>query len=511
MSKRKEQNDESGPWYSAAVPDLGTPSSMTDRKGEISEELIESLRSGENRKLADWRQLWEEDREFPIESHRGWLGRLIVFGKRLLRGFVKAPQADLWQRQNAYNLTIQDQIEAIAPLAAEARALRDALARDKTDLNSTIAGLGQDLQTVQSELVRDLLDARERQTEELVAVQVEAARVVDVRNLERQMLDFLDSHEKFLGSHTDRIDHLEGFHNRGYDEVMDHTAALFSQLDHKLDRYRELSRERWGRLGGLLAVAEGGGAADTAGAEEAGDFEKQAALAQAVADEKYLEFEDRFRGREEDIAERLEPYLEVLSGRREILDLGCGRGEALEVLSARGIPCSGVDSNVEMVDRCREKGFKAEVGDLFSALEGRSEASLGGIVSFHVIEHLPAAGLDRLARLAWRALAPGGVLVLETPNPMSMVVGASRFWIDPTHKRPVHPESLKTMLELTGFDPVERIDLQPFDEDDRLPEVSPDGIDPELLPLVQRINLLRDRLDDLLFGFQDYALVAYKP
>ncbi|MCP4203637.1 MAG: class I SAM-dependent methyltransferase [bacterium] len=463
---------------------------MTDRKGEISEAVVESLRSRENRELSDWRRLWEADREFTIVSHRGWLGRVIVLAKRLLRGLVKAPQADLWQRQRAYNLTVQDQIEAIAPLAAEAEALSKTLARARTELSSGIAVLGQDLQTIQSELVRDLRETREKQTEELVAVHKAAGR--DIKNLERQ-------HSDFLRSHADRLDHLEGFHNRGYDEVMDHTAALFSQLDQKLDRYRELSRERWGRLGGLLAVAEGEGAT------------KKPELARAIADEKYLEFEDRFRGREEDIAHRLEPYLGVLSGRGEVLDLGCGRGEALEVMTAHGIRCSGVDSNVEMVDRCREKGFEAEVGDLFTALEARSEASLGGIVSFHVIEHLPAAELERLSRLAWRVLAPAGVLVLETPNPVSMVVGASRFWIDPTHKRPVHPESLKTMLELSGFDPVERIDLQPFADEDRLPQIPSDGIGVELLPLVARINLLRDRLDDLLFGFQDYALVAYKP
>lgn len=465
---------------------------MTDRKGEISDALLESLQGGDNRSLEHWRALWEADREFPIVSHRGWIGKLIVIAKRALRGLVKAPQADLWQRQRAYNLTVQEQIEEIGPLAAEARDLRDAIARASSDLDAGIAVLGRDLQTVQSELVRDLVETREKQTEELVAVQTEAARVEDVKNLESQ-------HQEFLRSHASRLDHLEGFHNRGYDEVMDHTAALFSQLDHKLDRYRELSRERWSRLGGLLAVAEG----ETAGAREA--------TARAIADEKYLEFEDRFRGREEDITKRLEPYLEVLSGKGEVLDLGCGRGEALGVLSAHGIACSGVDSNREMVDHCRAKGYDAEVGDLFSALEQRAEASLGGIVSFHVIEHLPAAQLERLTRLAWRALAPGGVLVLETPNPMSVVVGASKFWTDPTHKRPVHPESLKTMLELSGFDPVERIDLQPFEESDRLPEISAEGIGPELLPLVDRINRLRDRLDGLLFGFQDYALVAHRP
>ena len=479
---------------------------MTDRKGEISEAVIESLRSGENRELSDWRQLWKADREFPIVSHRGWLGKLMVAGKRLMRGVVKAPQADLWERQRAYNLVVQDRIEAAEELGRRLGEVERELAGSISRVSRVGEGvnrLGRDLQQVQGELVADIDELSSDVTREVSAL----------GSSFRELMGFLESHAK-------RLDHLEGFHNRGYAEVMDHTTALFSQLDSKLDRYRELSRGRWSRLGGLLAVAEGGVAEAGSTApkleivpktQPKTEMTMKPATAQALADEKYLEFEDRFRGREEDIARRLEPYLEILSGRGEVFDLGCGRGEALAVMSAHGITCSGVDSNVEMVNRCREKGFDAEVGDLFSALEGRSEASLGGLVSFHVIEHLPAADLERLTRLAWRVLSPGGVLVLETPNPMSVVVGASRFWIDPTHKRPVHPESLKTMLELSGFDPVERIDLQPFEDQDRLPEISTDGLEPDLLPLVQRINLLRDRLDDLLFGFQDYALVAYKP
>jgi O-antigen chain-terminating methyltransferase len=102
-------------------------------------------------------------------------------------------------------------------------------------------------------------------------------------------------------------------------------------------------------------------------------------------------------------------------------------------------------------------------------------------------------------------------LIFETPSPLSLVVGARNFWIDPTHLRPVHPESLKAIFALNGFDPVERIDLQPFARESRLPEISVADLDQEMLPLASQINELRDRLDGLLYGFQDYALIGYKP
>jgi O-antigen chain-terminating methyltransferase len=163
-----------------------------------------------------------------------------------------------------------------------------------------------------------------------------------------------------------------------------------------------------------------------------------------------------------------------------------------------------------MVALCRERGLEAIEGDVFAALAATPEASLGAVVSFHVIEHLPAALLDRLVRLAWRALRPGGVLVLETPNPLSMIVAARNFWLDPTHLRPVHPESLKLMYELAGFDPVERLDLRPFPDPERLPEIDLAKLPEEQRPLADRVNRLRDRLDELLFGYQDFGMIGTK-
>jgi O-antigen chain-terminating methyltransferase len=156
------------------------------------------------------------------------------------------------------------------------------------------------------------------------------------------------------------------------------------------------------------------------------------------------------------------------------------------VLAAEGIPARGVDSSAGMVAQCRERGLAAAHGDLFAVLAAAGEGSLGGVISLHVVEHLPPESLDRLVRLAHRAHAPGGVLILETPNPLSLVVAARNFWLDPTHRRPVHPESLRLSFDLAA-----------------VPEPQRD--------LADRVNRLRDRLDDLLFGYQDYALVATKP
>ena len=164
-----------------------------------------------------------------------------------------------------------------------------------------------------------------------------------------------------------------------------------------------------------------------------------------------------------------------------------------------------------MVELCRERGLAALQGDLLETLAAVEAGSLGGVVSFHVVEHLPPDIVDRLVRLASRALAPGGVLILETPNPLSLVVAARNFWLDPTHLRPVHPETLRLTYELAGFDPIERIDLRPFPAEERLPEIDLALLPAEQRPLADRINRMRDRIDELLFGFQDYGMVGTKP
>ncbi|MDX1631111.1 MAG: class I SAM-dependent methyltransferase, partial [Thermoanaerobaculia bacterium] len=233
-------------------------------------------------------------------------------------------------------------------------------------------------------------------------------------------------------------------------------------------------------------------------------------LAEARRELDYVGFEDRYRGTEQEIRERLRRHLPELVGREPVLDLGCGRGELLSLLRDEGVEARGVDGSREMVERCRERGLEAEHGDLFDLL-GRLEAeSLGAVVSIHVIEHLPPEEVERLVRLAHRVLRPGGVLLLETPNPRSVVVGASRFWIDPTHRRPVHPDTLRWMAGSAGFDEVEIRELHRFPEKERIPELGLEEIPSELHELVDRLDRQRDRIEDLLHGHQDYALVARK-
>ncbi|MDX1382891.1 MAG: class I SAM-dependent methyltransferase [Thermoanaerobaculia bacterium] len=296
-----------------------------------------------------------------------------------------------------------------------------------------------------------------------------------------------------------KTEHIKAFLTEGLEELMRYNDALYSRVDQKMDGYRREARDFISALS--ASIAERGGPTDDA---------SPAPVEEAIEDWYYQELEARFRGAREEIRSRIREYLPLLAGRQRVLDLGCGRGEALEVFAEAGVGASGVDSSAEMVRLCGEAGLEAVQGDLLADLAGREEASLDGIVSFHVIEHLPVPVLDRLVKLAWRALEPGGVLVLETPNPLSLTMAANLFWRDPTHLRPVHPDVLRLLLELGGFDQVEIRPLHPFPDDERLPEIELEGLDGSARVVADRVNRLRDRIDAALFGDRDYAAIGIK-
>lgn len=298
------------------------------------------------------------------------------------------------------------------------------------------------------------------------------------------------THQHYL----DRLDAIDARTTQGLQDVMLHNDALFARVDQKLDRYRREARELWHRLGALIVAQEA-----------------QRPLGQVLEEQQYLTLEQRFRGSEGEIESRVSAYLPYLRKEGRLLDLGCGRGEALAVFARHGLKVHGIDASAEMVAICRDKGLSAEHGDLFAALASFPDGSFDAVVSYHVIEHLPPSSLPLLVRSAWRVLRPGGVLILETPSPLSLAMSARNFWMDPTHLRPVHPASLEVSFREAGFEPVHRLDLHPFPEEQRLPEIDLAGLPDDQQPLADQINRLRDLLDDLLFGHRDFALIGTRP
>jgi O-antigen chain-terminating methyltransferase len=164
----------------------------------------------------------------------------------------------------------------------------------------------------------------------------------------------------------------------------------------------------------------------------------------------YGAFAERFRGSEDYVKAGQQAYVPYFAGHARVLDVGCGRGEFLDLLRAAGVEAHGIDLSAESVARCRAKGLDAEVADLFAYLAAQPEASLGGIFCAQVVEHLPPERLPELIRLAARCLESGGIIAIETPNPECLAIFATHFYLDPTHTRPVPHPLLVFYLEEFG-------------------------------------------------------------
>jgi SAM-dependent methyltransferase len=276
------------------------------------------------------------------------------------------------------------------------------------------------------------------------------------------------------------------------------SLAASSGLADGLDRLRaETSRglDELSRRGSVqesrLTLAESRGSGPGPSASSPAPVPAAPALPPGV----YALFEERFRGSPEEIARGQRFYLDLLRDLPgPVLDVGCGRGEFLELLKGAGISGGGIESNPVSADICRRKGLEVEAGDAFPLLAKRPAGKLGAVAAFQVVEHWPPETIFRFLQEARRVLAPGGVLVAETINADSLSA-LRAFYLDPTHVRPVPAQALRFLAEAAGFSDVRIEYRSPLSPAERLEELSEND----------------KRLNALLFAPQDYAVIGRVP
>jgi SAM-dependent methyltransferase len=266
-------------------------------------------------------------------------------------------------------------------------------------------------------------------------------------------------------------------------------SAASDRMQHAVDEWSSAWERRGAIEDGRIAALEATAAAPRGTAPPPTTADAR------IPEGVYSLFEERFRGRPEEVAAKQRGYLPLfddLPG--PALDVGCGRGELLRLLAERGVPASGVEINPIAASEARQSGLPVEESDALAALTARPAASLGAVAAIQVVEHWSPQTIFAFLRETRRVLAPRGLLLLETINTNSLSAWKA-FYMDPSHVRPVPPEMLRFLAEAAGFADV-RIDLR-----------SP-------LPEAERLEVRDEndtKIDRLLFGAQDYALIAYRP
>ena len=216
-----------------------------------------------------------------------------------------------------------------------------------------------------------------------------------------------------------------------------------------------------------------------------------------LLDALYASFEDQFRGSTEEISRRLKVYLpffkeaQITGG---VLDIGCGRGEWLELLRSEGIEGRGVDRNRVFIETCRGAGLDVVEQDALNYLRSLPDNSLSAVTAIHFVEHVPFEKLIAVVDEIRRTLKPGGLLIAETPNPENFMVGSCNFYADPTHRNPIPSETLKFLLESRGLRCKDVLKLRPWDE----AKIDGDG------ELISRFN-------EYFYSAPDYGIIATKP
>jgi SAM-dependent methyltransferase len=314
----------------------------------------------------------------------------------------------------------------------------------------------------------------------------------------RHAEDLANNHAQDLGRIWQSISELEKAHDtfgphldRRVDTQMESYKAGLAVLSRTIsDLTRRLDR---------LMMREGGApAAPQSGAGEALGGEGFTAF----KDQFYHRLENRYRGSRDEIANRLRIYLPDVeaavqrTGGKPVMDLGCGRGEWLQVLGEAGVENAfGVDTNPVQIHEAQEMGLDVRQGDAVQMLADAKDASLSVITAHHLIEHLPFDIVAWITREALRVLAPGGLLMFETPNTRNVLVGATTFHTDPTHLKPMPEQVMGVLFETAGFYPV---DIRHLNAHERFDEfrAKPD---------------FNDELAFLMFGPQDLAVLGLKP
>ncbi len=454
-----------------------------------------------------------------LDLGTGWRARLAGFVWRLL--------APLFQRQQTFNSTLVDHVNRNVPVH---RATQEALAHTIQALREHLDGLS----TLQSSLIVYLqqltpyVDTKDRECSGLLRRASEDTGVLLDVYKER-----LDQAIDELRGRITRVDGFAGGLSGVSDELLKRWESMVARerrFDAKVSALTSAHDELRTTTGVLqnasvtlrnqlerLLTAEAGSTVSRPAPRDSPPGAPASAPSSDVG-YAYVGFEDQFRGSQEEIREAVADYIPFFEGTADVLDVGCGRGEFLDLLRSHGISSRGVDINAGMVEVCRERGLEVEHGDAVSLLGGLPSGALGGLFAAQVVEHLQPDYLLRLLEVAHDKLRPGSRIVLETINPACWFAFFESYIRDITHVRPIHPDTLKYLLVANGFQQVDVRYRAPYPEHDKLQPVPLPAESTRLEPglqaaadMAETFNANAKKLNQLLFTHLDYAVIGTRP
>lgn len=457
---------------------------LVDRALPPRPELPDPPGAFDQRQLTPVNEAWRVAPDVERLLGTGW--------KRRLRAWVWDLVGPIVDRQQHFNGVLVDHLNRTAPPAAEGQqaltALIAALAEHTAALEAFESRLIQYLQRITA-----FVDTKDYEAFRTLMSIIDGLGHDGLRRAEAAL-----AREQRFAGHVDELRTTVG-------QVQHGLLAVRRRLEGTVPDETASGETASGETAGEAARGE---AAPAAGADT------KAALDAAADAYAYVGFENLYRGSRDEIRSRLAEYLPLFEGASDVLDVGCGRGEFLDLLRERDVRARGVDVNAEMIEECRARGLDASTGDALACLDAVEDESLGGLFAAQVVEHLQPDYLVRLLNVAGRKLRPGARIVLETVNPRCWFAFFDAYIRDITHVRPLHPDTLTYLLGASGFQRTTVRYLMPYPDEGKLQRIPlPDGLgtagaDRSLAAAVETFNGNVDKLNDLLFTHLDYAAIG---
>ncbi|MFQ5670372.1 MAG: methyltransferase domain-containing protein [Acidobacteriota bacterium] len=447
---------------------------------------------------------------------RAVMGRLIGFHTARQQEYNHATVAVL------EHLVLQEHLLESSLDAATAR--QDSLHRRLSELENALGRLRERIDAAGTEL-RSMAAGQRQHAEEMQRrmgkAEQEAAQVREatarVAWASRSVQDQAANHERWARAQVERLHaRMETLREAGKSlrSALADAARQVTELEKSGGQQQDRMRTLEGRLD--LLQAEHSHAKREAGADRKRLEEAIQRINQEEIQFNIQEFADRFRGSEQEIRRRMRRYIDLLRAGGvqnigPIVELGSGRGEFLELCREAGLRARGVDRDAAGVESLQARGLEAHVGEGLEYLQALRAGSVGAVLAVQVIEHLPPGVLQGVIESSFRALARGGLLILESLNPACLSMFATTFYRDPTHRRPVHPDTVAFLMKEVGFGAVRVVTHSPVPDAARLDLLSNDrAADAAVRQLRSDIDQRLQQLNHLLFSDQEYHVIGSK-
>ena len=408
---------------------------------------------------------WDiQNKGYIISSHRPLMGTVLVKGRELVSGEFRRYIDPVLLKQSLVNAAVFRTIEAMDKRQTRFAYLEANLLKGQLEATKELDVLREDIEKVRGGVQEDIEKVRGEVQEDIEKVRGGVQEDI----------------EKVRGGVQEDIEKVRG---GVQEDIEDRVRAVVAAMNEEI-----------GARASLLKVLE----------------KKASETPIDTAECSYFVFEERFRGSREEIMKRQSVFLRHFTGCKNVLDIGCGRGEFLELLRTEGIGSYGIDVDEDMVNYCRSRGLCVERIDAISYLQEIEDKGLDGVFLDQVVEHLENEYLMKVLRLSYQKMIYGSYIVAETVNPLSFTSFAN-FYIDMSHKKPLHPQTLSYLFESAGFREV-RIEFHsPLPDYARLEAIPPiEYMDGNIKNISNIYNSNIDKLNKILYGPQDYVVIGKK-